>query len=155
MTYTEAVTSKQPFTVRRRVRFGDCDPAGVVYTPQFSEFAVSAMDLFLSELLGGPYLKRLKGVQTPIKALEIVFLAPVRPNDEVDMVVTVREIRTHTFVLGIDGAMVSGTPLFETLLTPICINSTRRSVEIPAPLRAALTHYQQQAGAKDGATLPH
>ena len=46
MTYTEAVVSKQPFTVRRRVRFGDCDPAGVVYTVQFSEYVVSAMDLF-------------------------------------------------------------------------------------------------------------
>lgn len=155
MTYTEAVTSKQPFTVRRRVRFGDCDPAGVVYTVRFSDYVVSAMDLFLSELLDGPHLKRLGNVQTPIKALSFVFLAPLRPNDEFDMVVTVREIRTHTFVLGIDAAMVSGTPLFASVLTPICITSARRSVKIPAPLRAALTDYQHKAGAHDAATLPH
>jgi 4-hydroxybenzoyl-CoA thioesterase len=155
MTFTEAVMSTQPFTVRRRVRFGACDPAGVAYTAQFSEYAVSAMDLFLSELLDGPYLKRLGTVQTPIKALSFVFLAPLRPNDEFDMVVSVREIRTHTFVLGIDGAMVSGTPIFECVMAPICISSTRRSVAIPAKLRAALTTYQQQAGANDATALPH
>ena len=57
-------------------------------------------------------------MQTPIKALSFVFLAPLRPNDEFDMVVTVREIRTHTFVLGIDGTLVSGTPVFECTLAP-------------------------------------
>lgn len=155
MTYTEAVVSKQPFTVRRRVRFGDCDPAGVVYTVQFSEYVVSAMDLFLSGLLDGPYLKQLGNVQTPIKALSFVFLAPLRPNDEFDMVVTVREIRTHTFVLGIDGTLVSGTPVFECTLAPICISSARRSVAIPARLRAALTQYQHHAGVNNAASLPH
>jgi acyl-CoA thioesterase FadM len=67
----------------------------------------------------------------------------------------VREIRTHTFVLGIDGAMVSGTPIFEATLAPICISSTRRSVAIPPRLRTALTNYQQKAGANNAATLSH
>ncbi len=38
MICTEAVLADTPFVVRRRVKWGECDPAGVVYTPSFSEY---------------------------------------------------------------------------------------------------------------------
>jgi acyl-CoA thioesterase FadM len=146
---TESVVSTSPFTIRRRVRFGDCDPAGVVYTVRFSDYAVSAMDLFLSHLLGGPHLEQLPGVQTPIKALSFIFSAPLRPNDEFDMVVTVREIRTRTFDLAIVATLPSGTVAFEALLTPICITAGehRSSLPIPARLRTSLVKPQERTSA--------
>jgi acyl-CoA thioesterase FadM len=154
VTATERVTSVCPFTIRRRVRFGDCDPAGVVYTVRFSDYAVSAMELFLAELLGGPHLVQLAGIHTPIKALSFVFSAPMRPNDEFDMRVTVPNIRTRTFDLAITATLASGTPAFEVLLTPITIDAERRSVPIPDILRALLTAYQQRSGAVNATTLP-
>jgi len=156
VTSTETVICSSPFTIRRRVRFGDCDPAGVVYTVRFSDYVVSAMDLFLSELLGGPFLECLQGVQTPIKALNFVFLAPLRPNDDFDMIVSVREIRTRTFDLAIAAALPSGTPVFEALLTPICITTAadRRSLAIPERLRILLTHDQQRTS-DHATTLPN
>jgi 4-hydroxybenzoyl-CoA thioesterase len=155
VTSTESVISKLPFTVLRRVRFGDCDPAGVVYTVRFSDYAVSAMDLFLSALLGGPYLDVLTGVQTPMKALAFVFSAPLRPNDEFDMVVTVRDLRTRTFDLVIAASLLDGTLAFEATVTPICISdgSERRSIAIPERLRNLLTHYQQRTGSGYATTL--
>jgi len=146
---TESVISVDPFAIRRRVRFGDCDPAGVVYTVRFSDYAVSAMDLFLSHLLGGPHLEQLPEVQTPIKALSFVFSAPLRPNDEFDMVVTVREIRTRTFDLAIAARLPSGTVAFEALLTPICITAgeDRRSLPIPARLQTLLAQSQERTSA--------
>ena len=155
MTATERVTSTCPFTIRRRVRFGDCDPAGVVYTVRFSDYAVSAMELFLAELLGGPHLVQLAGINTPIKALAFVFSASMRPNDEFDMRVMVREIRTRTFDLAIAGTLADGTPAFEVLLTPITIDAEFRSIAIPDVLRTLLTTYQQRSGAADASTLSH
>ncbi len=35
MTSTEHVVADTPFTVRRMVKWGHCDPAGVVYTVVF------------------------------------------------------------------------------------------------------------------------
>jgi acyl-CoA thioester hydrolase len=155
MTSTESVISTCPLTIRRRVRFGDCDPAGVVYTVRFSDYAVSAMDLFLSHLLGGPFLELLPGVDTPIKALNFVFRAPLRPNDEFDMVVTVPEIRSRTFDIAIAASLSTGTPAFEVLLTPICITtgSDRRSVSIPDALRSLLTQYQERTGVAYASSL--
>ena len=156
MTSTESVISTNPVTVRRRVRFGDCDPAGVVYTVRFSDYVVSAMDLFLSELLGGPPLDQLENVHTPIKALSFVFADSLRPSEEFDMVVDVRDIRTRTFDLAITARRPSGEPVFEALVTPICVTAAeRRSVAIPDRLRTLLTHYQQRTGSAYASTLPH
>jgi 4-hydroxybenzoyl-CoA thioesterase len=156
VTTTESVISRVPFIVRRRVRFGDCDPAGIVYTPRFADYAVSAMDLFLSDLMGGPYLESLPDLQTPIKALSFVFSAPLRPNDEFDMTVTVRELRTRTFDLAVVATHGSVTA-FEVAMTPICTNASgeRRSIRIPETLRTLLTDYQRKAGSNDAPTLPH
>jgi acyl-CoA thioester hydrolase len=146
VTSTESVVRTEPFTVRRRVRFGDCDPASVVYTVRFSDYVVSAMDLFLSHLLEGPYLEHLGDVTTPMKALSFVFRAPLRPNDEFDMVVTVPEIRTRTVDLAVRASLPSGERVFDALVTPICITTTsdRRSVPIPDGLRSKLISYQQR-----------
>ena len=123
MTSTEWVVHSVPFTVRRRVRFGDCDPAGVVYTVRFSDYVVSVADLFMSDLLGGPFLEALG---------EFVFHAPLRPEDEFDMVVTVPEIRTRTFDLRVAASLLDGTPAFDATVTPICmLPADRRSVPIP------------------------
>lgn len=46
MIATEQVLSERPLVIRRRVKWGDCDPAGVVYTPMFSEYVISAAELF-------------------------------------------------------------------------------------------------------------
>ena len=53
----EHVVSTHPFTVRRRIRWGDCDPAGVVYTGRFVEYLLGAVDL-RSEMI-----KRFLGVR--------------------------------------------------------------------------------------------
>ena len=154
MTSTEWVVHSVPFTVRRRVRFGDCDPAGVVYTVRFSDYVVSVADLFMSDLLGGPFLEALGEVDTPNKALAFVFHAPLRPEDEFDMLVTVPEIRTRTFDLHVAASLLDGTPAFDATVTPICmLPADRRSVPIPAKLRALLEHYQAQTGAANGTTL--
>ena len=36
------------FVIRRRIRFGDCDPGGVIYTPRLSYLIVEAVLDFLA-----------------------------------------------------------------------------------------------------------
>ncbi len=155
MIVTEQVIAIEPLTVRRRVRFGECDPAGVAYTARFSEYVVSAMDLFFQELVGGPFPDRFPGIDTPIKALAFVFAAPLRPNDEFDMVVTAGDIREHSFDLHITATRSDGILAFTASVTPICIDpADRRRVGIPAPVRAALESHQR-TGTANGSSLPH
>jgi acyl-CoA thioester hydrolase len=144
---TEYVVSRLPFVVRRRVKWGDCDAAGVAYTGTYSDYVLSAAELFYSSLLGGPVYQAI-GFATPTRALTFDFRRSLRPDDEFDMRVTVAEIRNRTFVLEIDARTPEGHPVFLATLTPICVaREERRSIEIPGPFRKRLEDYRAACAA--------
>jgi acyl-CoA thioester hydrolase len=141
--------STLPVVVRRRVKFGECDPAGVVYTPNFSEFALSAYQWFVSSLLGEPMFAGMRrlGFDSPIKALSFEFLNMLEVEQVFDMTCLVTDIRTRTFDLAITGRRVDdlARDLFIARLTPIMVSRTeRRSIEIPEALRRPLEQYRQK-----------
>lgn len=131
-----------PFTIRRRVRFGDCDPGGVIYTPRLSYFVIEAVLDFLSARLGGPAERRIleMGILPPARALSIEFLAPLAWDDEITIHVSVHELRTSAISYSVVGFGPSGAKVFTAKLTQVCVSAeNRRPVEMPAKLRAALS----------------
>ena len=148
MTSTEHVIGTAPFVVRRRVKFGECDPAGVVYTPVFGEYVISCADLFYEFLLDGrpEGLKDEYGFETPSRALSFDFRSSLRPDDEFDMTLQIAEIRSRTYTLTVTGRSLTGEVVFMAQLTPICVaRGERRAIEIPGPFRAKLEAYRLQA----------
>ncbi|PTN43322.1 hypothetical protein DAI43_33635 [Achromobacter xylosoxidans] len=117
MTSTEYVLSETPFIVRRRVKWGDCDPAGVVYTVTFGEYVLSAAELFYGHLFNGTpqRIKDEHGFGTPTRALSFDFQASLWPDEEFDMCVRVEEIRTRTYTLHVAGTPQAETRLSDTL----------------------------------------
>ena len=149
--YSEKMISTLPVTVRRRVRFGECDPAGVVYTPVFSEYTVSAYQWFLQAMLGGPMFAAMKrvGFNSPIKALTFEFRNMLVTEQVFDMTCKVTDIRTRTFDVEITGRSTTEKPhdIYVSKLTPIMLSrSERRSIEIPAELRQKLEAYRAATG---------
>jgi acyl-CoA thioesterase FadM len=150
ITSTEHVIGTMPFVVRRRVKFGECDPAGFVYTVVFGEYTVSAAELFYGSLFGStPQRVRNEiGLDTPTRALEFDFRNSLRPDDEFDMTVTVADIRTRTYVLAINARTPLGIDVFQALLTPICVaRDVRRAMKIPEAFRIALEQYRTACAA--------
>lgn len=150
MDFSEKMISTLPVVVRRRVKFGECDPAGVVYTPNFSEFALSAYQWFVSSLLGEPMFAAMKriGFDSPIKALSVEFLNMLEVEQIFDMTCLVTDIRNRTFDVEITGRSITDPPrdLFVMRLTPIMVSRTeRRSIEIPDALRQSLEQYRRRA----------
>lgn len=145
--YSEKMISTMPVVVRRRVKFGECDPAGVVYTPVFSEYALSAFQWFLSVMLGGPMWQELKraGIDSPIKALTFEFRNMLVTEQVFDMTCRVADIRTRTFDIEVLGRSTTETPhdLFVGRVTPIMTSrADKRSIEIPAELRSKIEQYR-------------
>jgi acyl-CoA thioesterase FadM len=146
MTATEIVISDRPLVIRRRVKWGDCDPAGVVYTPVFAEYAISAAEIFYGALFGStPQLaKREHGFGPPSRALAFDFRLSLRPDDSFDMTVLVGAINSRTYVLDITGRTPAGDTIFVATLTPVCVaRDERRSIEIPESFRSLLDGYQR------------
>lgn len=145
MTSTEKVISTVPCVIRRRVKFGECDPAGVVYTVTFAEYVISAAELFYGCLLGGTpqQAKARLGFGTPSRAMEFDFRSSLRPDNEFDIAVSVLEIRSRTYVLGFSAQLPDGRDVFEARLTPVCVGPhERKAIEIPDAFRHALEQYR-------------
>jgi acyl-CoA thioester hydrolase len=145
MIATEQVLSQMPLVIRRRVKWGECDPAGVVYTATFSEYVISAAELFYGALFDTTpqRAKREQGFGTPSRALSFDFQRSLRPDDEFDMTVAVAEIHSRTCVLDITGRTLEGDVVFAAKLTPVCVmRDERRSIEIPDNFRRALQRYR-------------
>lgn len=146
---SEAIVSTVPIVIRRRARFGECDPAGVVYTPVFSEYTMSAYQWTLSVLLGGPMLQMLKKLDfdSPIRAQSFDFMSVITAEQVFEMTSLVGEIRNRTFDLLITGRSVGegSRDLFSARISPITVSrADRRSIAIPQSLRSQLERYQQR-----------
>lgn len=148
MTSTEYVVSTMPFVIRRRVKWGECDPAGVVYTVSFAEYVISAAELFYGFLFDGTP-RRIKDEYrfgTPSRALAFDFRRSLRPDEEFDMTVSVTAINSRTYTLEIAARTPSGEDVFVAQLTPICVvREERKAIEIPAPFRSRLERYQKES----------
>lgn len=145
MISTEHVASLVPLVVRRRVRWGECDPAGVVYTATFADYVISAAELFYGALFDTTpqRAKQEQGFGTPTRALDFDFRRSLRPDDVFDMTVTVAAVNERTYVLDVTAHTPEGEVVFVARLTPVCVaRDERRSIPIPAALRAALQRYQ-------------
>nr|WP_315593510.1 thioesterase family protein [uncultured Cupriavidus sp.] len=144
---TEYVLSESPFVVRRTVRWGDCDPAGVVYTGRFTDYLLGAVGLYTAHMAGGDgRLGEVHGVGTPCKAMRFEFIGTLWPDDVIDITCTVAAIRTRSFDLHCVARRPDGSPVFDAMFSAICVRLDRREgTPIPDSLRAVLTRYLSPA----------
>jgi acyl-CoA thioesterase FadM len=149
----EIVVATSPVTVRRRVKWGECDPAGVVYMVNYSEYVISAYELFMAALLG-ERLQRAKirhRVALPAKAFMIEFYASLRPDDDFLMTVQITDIRTKTFDVTVRGYSTDHCDCFLAKITPISVDPFNGAA---APLPPAITsrlHHYRETGTLDNA----
>lgn len=147
--YTEALIGRDPIVVRRRVLWGECDPAAVVYTPRFADYAAAARDWFMKEGLGvldRPHPLR-TGTIFPMRGMTFDFAGFLAADDLFDMAVTVADTSTRTFTIEIVANRADGVHAFTARLTSVAVDSeTRQSIPLPPEFRNALDRYRDIAG---------
>jgi 4-hydroxybenzoyl-CoA thioesterase len=130
-----------PFSARITVRFGDCDPAGLVYYPVLLHYCHAAMEEFFAARCGTSYAALVSGRRLgfPTVNVRAEFFAPLVYGDEAEVEVWVSRVGTssadfeYRLRRGSDGrACVSAT------LVQVSMNlDERRAVPVPEDLRRA------------------
>lgn len=126
------------------VRFGDCDPAGIVFFPNFSRWMdASSLNFFLR--CGVPpwrELARTTGIiGTPVLEISTRFVRPATYGETIEVHTCVEEWRAKVFVHR-HRVMRGDTPLCEgTEVRAFCIRDPEdpdriRAVPVPADIRA-------------------
>jgi 4-hydroxybenzoyl-CoA thioesterase len=130
-----------PFSTRIPVRFGECDPAGLVYYPVLFHYCHAAMEEFFAARCGTSYARLLaeERVGFPTVNVRAEFFAPFVYGDEAEVEVWVSAAgRTSaTFEYRLRRAS-DGTLCATATHIHVAMNlDARRAVPLPDALRRA------------------
>jgi YbgC/YbaW family acyl-CoA thioester hydrolase len=130
-----------PFSTRITVRFGDTDPAGLVYYPNLFHYLHVAMEEFFAERCSIRYdeLMASERIGFPTVNARAEFFLPLVYGDEAIVEVSVSSVgrSSATFEYGIRRATDAALCVRATLVH-VCMNlDERRAVEISERYRRA------------------
>ena len=138
-----------PFAVTHRVTWGDCDPAGIIYTPRVLDFAMETLDAWNSRVLGVSWLKlnRELALGAPTVRAEIDFLAPPEPDQEVVTELRVKRLGGKSVTYRVTGHDGAGRSFFATRLVSCYIaRPAFTSTPVPEVFRRRILAYQAACG---------
>lgn len=114
---------KTIFTTTRKIRFGDTDPAGIVFYPRYFEMFVAVMEDFFEEVLHAPFrsLHLERHIAVPLASIQTDFLAPSRIGEQLVFTLTLHAAGRTSFTTGIEGTC-DGTPRLRATLTTVFVD---------------------------------
>ena len=130
-----------PFVARIPVRFGDCDPASLVYYPALFHYCHVAMEEFFAALCGKSYARVMaeERLGFPTVSVSAEFLRPFVYGEVAEVEVFVSRVgRTSaTFEYRLRGEGEEGLRARATLVQVALNLDERRAVPVPEHFRRA------------------
>ena len=135
------------FSTRIAVRFGDCDPAGLVYYPVIFHYCHVAMEEFFAERCGIPYHKLMtdERIGFPTVNSRAEFFVPLVYGDKAEIEVSVSRVgeSSATFEYAIRRASDAVLCARSTNVQVSMNLDTRRAVPIPERYRLIFTRSRE------------
>jgi acyl-CoA thioester hydrolase len=125
-------------THRVRVRYGECDPSGVVFNAHYFAYFDLALTELWREAAGGYGAMMEEGVDLQVVEATARYKAPARFDDEIDITIEVSKLGTTSmrtrYAIHREGAL-----LVEGELAYVFVHATELTkVPIPQRFRTAL-----------------
>lgn len=132
------------FQVRRLIRFSDCDPAGIVFYPQYFVMMNGLVEDWFDGPLGIGYRRFIaeRGLGLPTVRLEADFRAVSRFGEDVFLSLCVLSMGERSLTLQLTCRSAADGELRMRSKQVIVTTSleTHRPVQIPPDLREAIRH---------------
>jgi 4-hydroxybenzoyl-CoA thioesterase len=126
------------------VMFGDCDPAGIVFFPNFSKWMDASSLHFFMQCGVPPWRELVKTtgiIGTPLLEIHTRFLRPATYGETLQIHTSVQEwrrkvfIQQHVVMRGSD-VICEGTETRAFVIRPADQPDTIKSIEVPTDIRA-------------------
>jgi 4-hydroxybenzoyl-CoA thioesterase len=135
------------FEAARTVRFADCDPAGIVFFPQYLVMVNTLVEQWFDEGLGVPYAEVIGTRRTglPTVRLEVDFTAISRHGERLAQRLSLTRLGRSSIALRHE--FFGGDELrLRAVQVLVCTSlDTHRPQPIPDDLRAAMQPYMETA----------
>lgn len=126
------------------VRFGHCDPAGIVFFPRYMEMFNNLVEDWCREELQVSFaeIHERRGWGLPTVHLEVDFLAPSVLGEILSTSLVVRRVGTSSIGLDIELRGPDGSDRVRASTVLVLIDAkSRRAVPIPDELRARIAEF--------------
>jgi acyl-CoA thioester hydrolase len=127
------------FVHRLRVRFGECDPQGVVFNANYLLYFDVAFTELWRERLGGYAEMIERGVDVMLVQSNVGYRRPAKADDQIDIWLRVASLGTTSMALAAtvdrDGELLVDAELHYVFVDAASLTKT----EIPSEIRAALS----------------
>jgi 4-hydroxybenzoyl-CoA thioesterase len=142
-----AAAERHAFERERTIRFSQCDPAGIVFFPQYLVMVNDLNEDWVSTLLGLPYADLIGRRRTglPTVSLQCEFTAVSRMGEVVTLGLSVERLGTRSVTLrhGCRLGDESRMSIRQVLVTTDL--DTHRAIDIPPDLRSAIERFTSKA----------
>ena len=130
------------FRRERQIRFSDCDPAGIVFYPQYFVMLNGLVEDWVDDALGIGYRNLVieRRVGLPTVRLEADFRSVSHMGDRVVLALAVERLGGRSITLKLRCLGAEGDTRME--LRQVIVTTslvTHRAIDIPPDLRAAIT----------------
>ena len=142
------VTGSRVFVQSRVVRFSDCDPAGMVFFPQYFVMLNAVVEDWFTQALGVNYAQLLgeRRIGLPTVALQSEFRAPCRMGDTVEFRLQLERLGSRSLTLRVD--CMHGQSCCVQIRQVLVSTSLAHdgAIEIPQDVRDGVAHWQSSTG---------
>ncbi len=131
--------------VERAVRWGDCDPAGIVYTPRVFDFATEAVEAWFREVAGLDWAGLVRGGRgAPTVHASCDYLRPMAPGLAFRVCVLLEKVGTSSLTFRLLGKDADGELYFDAKIVSVFTDFTAgRSETIPDAVRERAEAYER------------
>ena len=143
----------RPFTVTRTVSWGDCDPAGIIYTPRVLDYAMEIMESWYREVVGVPWLtlNREMSMGAPTVRVELDFLGAPAPDQDMVLDLLVEDLGRSSIAFLVSGRDRAGKAYFRAKLVSCFISRPAfKPIPIPQEFRDRIQAYRTDCDMRRG-----
>lgn len=138
------VAGRARFERRLRLRFGHCDPSGIVFYPQYFVLFNELVEDWVGDALGIPFheLLGVRRIGLPTVRIETDFRAVSRFGDELVLGLEVQRLSGRSITLALEAR--GGGELRAAARQVVVTTSldTHAAIAVPADLRAAIERFE-------------
>ena len=146
---SEAVASAARFVTQVPIRFAHCDPAGIIFFPQYLVLFNGLVEDWFNEGLGVSYAAMLAEQRTglPIVHLECDFRAITRMGETVDLGLMVSRLGSRSIALDMECRGTADGVLRVSARKVLVFTSldTHEAIAAPAHIRAAIERWMGES----------
>jgi 4-hydroxybenzoyl-CoA thioesterase len=131
---------QRPFTVTRKIRFGQTDPAGIVYYPNYFDMFNEIVEDWFADDLGYSFdrMHQVEGFGVPIVTITCDFVRPCRMGEDFVLSLFVQHMGSTSLHLRVSGSVAGEERIKASMVLVFTDLTTYQSVPPPDALRGLI-----------------